>query len=135
MKHSRSRHSRSKRRSVRRGGDGSNRTHGKPVNLGEVVKTSGGHFKIESPSASHSASHSKSGGRRRRRHGRRGGSVLATAAVPFSLLGLQKAYKKKYTVRKSRRGRRGGSALATAAVPFGLLGLQKIYSKFSGSRK
>ncbi len=80
-----------------------------------------------------------SGGTRKRR----GGSVVATAALPFGLFGLQKYFqgrKSDYLTRKLKiRGgnescsktayggkkRRGGNMVATAALPFGLLALQK----------
>jgi hypothetical protein len=44
--------------------------------------------------------YSLAGGRRSRRRSRRGGSVLATAAVPFGLFGLQRLFRGSRSARK-----------------------------------
>jgi hypothetical protein len=75
------------------GGSSSGRAHG-VSDLGELVKTPGGAYKIESASAAGSGS-SMHGGRKSRKNRksrtkRRGGNLFSTASVPFSLLGLLK---------------------------------------------
>jgi len=85
---------------------------------------------------------------------RRGGGVIATAALPFGLFGLQKYFqgrKTDYRTRKQKtRGgmnnscatptsggkkRRGGNMIATAAVPFSLFALQKYAQKDKRNRR